>query len=85
MRVFPHEVWDNILYEMTIHYYGNNNHIHGSSSGGSECANTIALVSISGSNLKGCGIGAHQTRGIHSMLFQCWASVEDDGPALKQH
>ena len=25
------------------------------------------------------------TRGIHPMLFQCWASVEDDGPALKQH
>ena len=26
-----------------------------------------------------------QTRGIHPMLFQCWASVEDGGPTLKQH
>ena len=26
-----------------------------------------------------------QTRGIHSMLFQCWASVEDAGPTLKRH
>ena len=26
-----------------------------------------------------------QTRGIHPMLFQCWASVEDAGPTLKQH
>ena len=26
-----------------------------------------------------------QTRGIHPMLFQCWTSVEDGGPALKQH
>ena len=26
-----------------------------------------------------------QTRGIHPMLFQCWASVEDGGPSLKQH
>ena len=25
-----------------------------------------------------------QTRGIHPMLFQCWASVEDGVPALKQ-
>ena len=28
---------------------------------------------------------SQQTRGIHPMLFQCWASVEDDGPTLKQH
>ena len=28
---------------------------------------------------------AHQTLGIHPMLFQCWASVEDGGPTtLKQ-
>ena len=26
-----------------------------------------------------------QTRGIHPMLLQCWASVEDGGPTLKQH
>ena len=26
-----------------------------------------------------------QTRGIHTMVFQCWASVEDGGPTLKQH
>ena len=28
---------------------------------------------------------AQQTRDIHTMRFQCWASVEDVGPALKQH
>ena len=28
---------------------------------------------------------AHQTLGIHPMLFQCWASVKDGGPTtLKQ-
>ena len=27
---------------------------------------------------------SQQTRGIHTMLFQCWASVEDGVPALKQ-
>ena len=34
-----------------------------------------------------CGIVVYtqQTRGIHPMLFQCWSSVEDDGPTLKQH
>ena len=26
-----------------------------------------------------------QTRGIHPILFQCWASVEDVGPTLKRH
>ena len=26
-----------------------------------------------------------QTGGIHPMLFQCWASVEDGGPTLIQH
>ena len=26
-----------------------------------------------------------QTRGIHTMLFQCWTSVDDGGPALKKH
>ena len=26
-----------------------------------------------------------QTRNIHPLLFQCWASVEDGGPTLKQH
>ena len=26
-----------------------------------------------------------QTRGIDRMLFQCWASVEDGGPTLKEH
>ena len=26
-----------------------------------------------------------QTRGFHPMLFQCWASVVDGGPTLKQH
>ena len=25
-----------------------------------------------------------RTRGIHPMLFHCWASVEDGGPTLKQ-
>ena len=28
---------------------------------------------------------SQQTRDIHPMLFQCWPSVEDDGPTLKQH
>ena len=28
---------------------------------------------------------SQQIRDINSMLFQCWASVEDDGPTLKQH
>ena len=28
---------------------------------------------------------SQQTRGIHPMLLQCWASVEDGGPTLKQH
>ena len=28
---------------------------------------------------------SQQTRGIYSMLFQCWSSVEDGGPTLKQH
>ena len=36
-----------------------------------------------------CGIDGllitQQIGGIHPMLFQCWASVEDGGPALKQH
>ena len=28
---------------------------------------------------------AHQTLGIHPMMFKCWASVEDGGPTtLKQ-
>ena len=31
-----------------------------------------------------CG-SSRQTRGIHPMLFQCWASVEDVGPSLKEH
>ena len=26
-----------------------------------------------------------QTRGIHPMLFQCWPTVFDAGPTLKQH
>ena len=26
-----------------------------------------------------------QTRDIHPMLFQCWASVGDGGPTLKQY
>ena len=26
-----------------------------------------------------------QTRGIHPMLFQCWSTVSDAGPTLKQH
>ena len=26
-----------------------------------------------------------ETRDIQPMLFQCWASVEDAGPTLKQH
>ena len=26
---------------------------------------------------------SQQTRGIHPMLFRCWASVEDGGPILK--
>ena len=26
-----------------------------------------------------------QTRRIHPKLFQCWASVEDAGPTLKEH
>ena len=28
---------------------------------------------------------SQQTRGTALMLFQCWASVVDDGSALKQH
>ena len=28
---------------------------------------------------------SRHTRGIHPMLFQCWASVEDGGPTLKRH
>ena len=28
---------------------------------------------------------SQQTRDIHPMLFQCWASVEDGGPTLKGH
>ena len=28
---------------------------------------------------------SQQTRGVHPMLVQCWASVEDAGPTLKQH
>ena len=28
---------------------------------------------------------SQQTRGIHPMLVQCWASVEDSGPTLKHH
>ena len=28
---------------------------------------------------------SHQTRDIHTMLFQCWPSVEDGGPTLKHH
>ena len=28
---------------------------------------------------------SQQTRGIHPILFQCWASVEDGGPTLKQY
>ena len=31
------------------------------------------------------GSPTQQTRGIHPMLFQCWASVEDGGPTLKRH
>ena len=26
-----------------------------------------------------------QIRGIHPLLFQCWAIGKDDGPTLKQH
>ena len=26
-----------------------------------------------------------QTRGIEPMLFQCWSTVYDGGPTLKQH
>ena len=26
-----------------------------------------------------------QKRGIHPMLYQCWTSVEDGGPTLKEH
>ena len=32
-----------------------------------------------------CNQVAQQTRDVDPMLFQCWASVEDDGPTLKQH
>ena len=28
---------------------------------------------------------SQQTRGIHTMLFQCWSTVFDAGPTLKQH
>ena len=28
---------------------------------------------------------SQQTRGIHTMLFQCWPTVFDAGPAMKQH
>ena len=30
-------------------------------------------------------ISSQQTRGVHPLLFQCCASVEDGGPTLKQH
>ena len=30
-------------------------------------------------------IHTQQTRGIHPMLFQCWSTVFDAGPTLKQH
>ena len=30
-------------------------------------------------------VASQQTRGIQPKLFQCWASVEDAGPTLKQH
>ena len=30
-------------------------------------------------------MGAQQTRYIDPMLFQCWSSVADGGPTLKQH
>ena len=31
------------------------------------------------------GFNRVQMRGVHPMLFQCWASIEDGGPTLKQH
>ena len=31
------------------------------------------------------GLVTQQTRGIHPKLFQCWHTVFDAGPALKQH
>ena len=31
------------------------------------------------------GCTTQQTRGIHLMLFQCWPTVFDAGPTLKQH
>ena len=31
------------------------------------------------------GVNSQQTRGIHPMLFKCWATVFDAGPTLKQH
>ena len=30
-------------------------------------------------------VAYQQTRGIHPMLFPCWASVEAGEPTLKQH
>ena len=30
-------------------------------------------------------IHTQQTRGIHPMLLQCWSTVFDAGPTLKQH
>ena len=30
-------------------------------------------------------IHTQQTRGIHPILFQCWSTVFDAGPTLKQH
>ena len=30
-------------------------------------------------------LAIQQTRGIHTMLFQCWPTVFDAGPTLKQH
>ena len=30
-------------------------------------------------------VTSQQTRDIQPMLFQCWPTVEDGGPALKQH
>ena len=30
-------------------------------------------------------VSSQQQRGIHPMLFQCWASVEDGGPTLQRH
>ena len=47
--------------------------------------NFLCLECISPQGLNCNGEGAQQRRGIYPMLFQCWPTVFDAGPTLKQH